>query len=217
MSSADLPAPGDSAQSPRNSAQSPGKSALSPGNPAQGPGDSTGGRDSEPVNFAENPEEKAEEKADRLKERVYVTFTALAVLIALASEAEEPGAAALVLVVTTAGILLAGLAADVISHITSHNSLPSPRELRHMLTVTLSAFGAIVLPLIFLGLAALDVMRLDAALRTGQIVLAISLGVFALAALRKVRLSLWRRLLLAGMLSAVGVAAIALEYLAHTL
>ncbi|MEF2977947.1 hypothetical protein [Subtercola sp. YIM 133946] len=165
----------------------------------------------------ENTEENPDERADRLKERVYVTFTALAVLIALATEAEEPGPAALVLLVTTAGVLLAGFAADIISHIASHARLPSARELRHMLTVTLSAFTAIALPMLFLGLAAIHVMRLEAAIRTGQIVLAISLGVFALAALRHIRLSLWRRLLLAGMLSAVGAAAILLEYLAHTL
>ncbi|UFS57998.1 hypothetical protein [Subtercola endophyticus] len=158
-----------------------------------------------------------DERASQLKERVYVTFTALAVLIALAQETESPGAAALVLLVTTCGVLLAGLVADIISHTAVHSKLPSRHELGHMIATSVSALAAIAVPMILFGLAALEIIHVDAALRAGQIVLAISLGVIALGALRRAGLTWWRRLLLAGILTAVGIAAIVLEYLAHTL
>ena len=84
---------------------------------------------------AETPKpETPDQLADRLKERVYVTFTALAVLIALTSHGAPPsaGSAALSLVLTTLGVLLAGFAADVIAHSTIHSALPTGPALRHM-------------------------------------------------------------------------------------
>ncbi|GAB3618675.1 hypothetical protein GCM10027416_32320 [Okibacterium endophyticum] len=148
-----------------------------------------------------------------------MTFTALAVLIALNSHSESvtAGTAALNVLVTTAGVLLAGFAADVISHAATHSMMPTSRQLQHMVSVSIGALGAIALPMLLFGLAALGVVTISTALGAGQVILAISLGAFALGALRRVRLTLWRRLFLAGILAGVGGLAILLEFLAHTL
>jgi hypothetical protein len=89
--------------------------------------------------------------ADRLKERVYVTFTALAVVLALRGREEAPTQAALTLLIVVTGTLLASLVSDVVSHIAVHEVLPSPPELRRMTRVSAGALGALALPFLFVG------------------------------------------------------------------
>lgn len=158
-----------------------------------------------------------EQHAERLKERVYVTFTSLAVLMALSSHAHEetPGKAALTLFITVAGVLLASFCADLVAHTVVHQGLPHRDELRHLLRVTGGALSAVTVPLLLIAAAGLGWMHLTTALRAGQIVLVVTLGLLAWIALRRVRLPLWQRLLLIGVLTAIGVAAVALELLAH--
>ncbi len=160
----------------------------------------------------------AQELADRLKERVYVTFTALAVLLGmnLHSHDPQPGASALSLVVTVAAILLAGLVADVISHSTAHASLPTRAEMRHLLGVAWGAAGAIAGPLILLGLSALGLFTTSTALIWGQWMLVGALGFFAWLSLRRSKLGLGRTLVLMLVLVLVGVVVIALQLLAHS-
>lgn len=159
-----------------------------------------------------------QEMASRLKERVYVTFTALAVLLAmnLHSHDPKPGASAVSLLVTVAAILLAGLVADLISHSTVHAALPTRAELRHQLEVAWGAGGAIVGPLILLGLSALGVFSTSMALIWGQWMLVAALAFFAWLSLRRSKLGFWRTLWLMFVLVVVGVVVIALQLLAHS-
>jgi NitT/TauT family transport system substrate-binding protein len=60
--------------------------------------------------------EEPDFRADRLKERIYLTFTALAVVLALSSRQAEPLEALFTLLVTVLGSLLAILLADLVSH-----------------------------------------------------------------------------------------------------
>ena len=169
----------------------------------------------------ERPDEtghtELEQHAERLKERVYVTFTALAVLIALGTHAHEetPGKAALTLFITVAGVLMASFCADLVAHTVVHQGLPHRAELRHLLRVTGGALSAVTVPLLLIGAAGLGWMHLDAALRVGQIVLVVTLGLLAWIALRRVKLPLWQRLLMVVALIAIGALAVGLEIAAH--
>lgn len=173
----------------------------------------------QPASVAHKERANPVQSAARLKERVYVTFTALAVLMALTShgEAPSPGAAALSLLVTTVGILLAGFAADLISHATVHSAVPTRADLQHMLKVSVGAFGAVIGPFILLGLAAIGVVTIETALFIGQALLIAALAIFGLLALRRMKLGLARTLLLTAVLAGIGVLAVVLEVVAHSL
>lgn len=159
-----------------------------------------------------------EERADRLKERVYVTFAALAVVITLRSHGEEvsAGVAATTLLITVGGTLLAVLLADLVSHLVVHAALPSPAEARHMVAVCTQALGVLVLPMIFLAIASGDGgWTVDGALRASTIALVASLGAVGWLAVRRIRLPRWQKLTVLAAELALGVAVVALELLAH--
>jgi hypothetical protein len=155
--------------------------------------------------------------AARLKERIYVTFTALAVVLALRSHSEglSPAAVATTLGITVAGTLLAVFVADLVSHIAVHAHLPTAAEFRHMVSVVLGATTAVLLPFVFIGVAALGAWTVDGALRASMIALLAALGVVGWLAVRRVRLPFWQKLLVLGAEVALGAAVIALELLAH--
>ncbi|MBM9468163.1 hypothetical protein [Nakamurella leprariae] len=157
----------------------------------------------------------AEERADRLKERIYITFTALAVVLALRSHAESTGAVARTLLIAVVGTLLAVFVADVVSHIAVHAAFPRPAELRHIAGVSSSALGVLVLPMIFIGLAALDVWTLDGALRASTIALIAALAAAGWLAVRRVRLPRWQKLVVLFAEVVLGVVVVLLELWAH--
>jgi hypothetical protein len=83
----------------------------------------------------------------------------------------------------------------------------------------LRASGQIVqaawVPLLLLALAGLGVLRFERALRTGVVVSVISLGLFALLAVRRTALPLWQRLVVVAALLALGALVVLLKTLAH--
>lgn len=165
---------------------------------------------------ADAPAPTPEERADRLKERVYVTFAALAVVLTLRSHGEvTAGVAATTLLITVGGTLLAVLLADVVSHIAVHAALPTAAEARHIVAVCTGALGVLALPMLFVGLAASGSWTVDGALRASTIALVASLGVVGWLAVRRVALPAWQKLLVLVAEVALGVAVVALELLAH--
>ena len=165
---------------------------------------------------ADAPAPTPAERADRLKERVYVTFAALAVVLTLRSHGDvTAGVAATTLLITVGGTLLAVLLADVVSHIAVHAALPTAAEARHMVAVCTGALGVLVLPMIFVGIAASGAWTVDGALRASTIALVASLGVVGWLAVRRVALPPWQKLLVLVAVVALGVAVVALELLAH--
>lgn len=165
---------------------------------------------------ADDPVPTPEERADRLKERVYVTFAALAVVLTLRSHGDvTAGVAATTLLITVGGTLLAVLLADMVSHIAVHAALPSAAEARHMVAVCTGALGVLVLPMVFVGVAAAGSWTVDGALRASTIALVASLGVVGWLAVRRVSLPGWQKLLVLAAEVALGVAVVALELLAH--
>ena len=162
-------------------------------------------------------DEQREQRAEQLKERVYITFTALAVVLALRADVahETVAGAAFTLTVAVVGTLLAVFVADVVAHITVHEALPSRAELRHMTVVVLGAAETLVIPLLIIALAALDVLTLDVALTASVVVLVVTLVAVGYLAVRRLRLPLGQRLLVLLAESALGLAVVGLELLAH--
>lgn len=157
------------------------------------------------------------ENAERLKERVYITFAALAVVLALRSEEHgDPAGAARTLFVTVLGTLLAVLVADWVAHIAVHQKLPTVRELQHMVGVSLGAMTAVGVPLVLMTIAAFGGMPLDAALQASTIVLIVALGAVGYLAVRRVKLPVWQRLLVLLSEVAVGLLVVWLEVSAHS-
>lgn len=158
-----------------------------------------------------------QENAERLKERVYITFAALAVVLALGSDGHgDAGSAARTLFVTVLGTLLAVLVADWVSHIAVHQHLPTAKELRHMVGVSLGAMTAVAVPLMLVTIAAFGGMPLAAALRASTIVLIVALGAVGYLAVRRVKLPLWQKAVVLLSEVAVGLIVVALEVSAHS-
>lgn len=158
-----------------------------------------------------------ERRAEQLKERIYVTFTSLAVVLALSSHAEEvsPRSAATTLVITVGGTLLAVFVADLVAHITVHATVPDADEFRHMVKVSVGSLGVLVLPLIFIGLAGAGVWQIAGSLRASTVALAASLIVIGYLAARRVRLPRRQRLVILFAEFGLGVVVVLLELLAH--
>ncbi len=156
-----------------------------------------------------------EERTDRLRERVYITFTALAVVLALRSHEDVEARAGLLLVITVTGTLLAAFVADVISHIAVHAALPDRREFQRMLRVSTGALGGLVVPLTFVGFAAADVWSMDRALRAATVALVVALAAIGYLAVRRVRLPVWQKLVVLLAECVLGAAVVGLELLAH--
>ncbi|CAN5156097.1 hypothetical protein BH09ACT12_BH09ACT12_13780 [soil metagenome] len=158
---------------------------------------------------------RLEGMAARLKERVYVTFTALATVLALSSHEESGGEAASTLLIAVLGTVLAVFLADVVSHIVVHEMLPGRGAVREMAQVSFGALGAVALPFIFVGLALADVWSMDAALYAASVALVVALVAIGFLAIRRVRLSVWKRLVVLLAEFALGALVLGLELLAH--
>jgi hypothetical protein len=159
--------------------------------------------------------ERLEARAEHLKERIYVTFTALAVVLALREHHEAGGHVLAVFAITLAGTVLAVFIADAISHLVVHAALPPRAELRHVARVSFGAFGGLVVPTAFLVLGALGTWEPDRALRAATIALVATLAAVAWIAVRRVRLPWWQRVVVLTAELLLGFAVVALEVLAH--
>ncbi len=162
-------------------------------------------------------EEQLQQRGEQLKERVYITFTALAVVLALRADIahETIGGAAGTLTVAVIGTLLAVLLADVVAHITVHQALPTRAELVHMVVVVLGAAETLVLPLLVIGLAALGLFSLEVALTTSTVILVVTLIAVGYLAVRRLKLPLVQRLLVLLAEFVLGLVVVGLELLAH--
>jgi hypothetical protein len=156
-----------------------------------------------------------EEAASRLKERVYITFTALAVVLTLRAHEEVADEAAVTLAIGAFGTVLAVFVADVVSHIAVHAALPRRPVWRHMASTSFGALGVLVIPLLLIGLAVADVLRIETALRASSFALVAALVGIAFLAVRRTQLPWWQKLIVLLAEFALGLVVIALEFLAH--
>jgi hypothetical protein len=155
-------------------------------------------------------------RAAHLKERIYLTFAALAVVITLSTHGHvTAGEAATTLIVTVMGTLLAVFTADLISHIVAHGRLFTPPELRHAVGASFGALSTVALPFMFLGFAALGSWHVESALRASAIALLVSLVVIGWVAVRRIPLTWYQRIVALGAEAVLGLAVIGLQVLAH--
>ena len=163
------------------------------------------------------PDLDAQRRSEALKERVYVTFTALAMTVAFERDAEHAtaGGAALTLLLTVVGTLLAVFVADVTAHMVRHSSLPSRSELAHLVYVSFGSLTVIVVPFALLGLSALGVIGISAALRAISVALATTLIVVALFAVRRLSVTPWLKIFVLAIMAALGLAVLAIELAVH--
>lgn len=163
------------------------------------------------------PASGAYQRSEALKERVYVTFTALAVTIAFERDAAHAtvDGAALTLLLTVVGTLMAVFVADLIAFLVRDSSMPSRPELAHLMYVSFGSLTVIVVPMAILGLSALGVIELTTALRAISVALVATLIVVTLIAVRRLRVELWRKILVLAIVAALGLAVLAIELAVH--
>ena len=153
--------------------------------------------------------------AQALKERVYATFTGLAIVLVLRTHETSPQSATFSLAIGVLGISVAGFAADVIGHLAAHASFPKRDELGRMLRIAGGAFASALVPLILLLLSWPAWISLDGALQASMIVYLVTLGLIGFAAVRRTALTWWAQLLALGALVLLGGIVILLQLLAH--
>lgn len=157
-----------------------------------------------------------EVRAAHLKERIYVTFAALAVAVSLQTHGHVTAIEAIAtLGVTVLGTLLAVFTADVIAHLLVHERMLTRGEFRHAAAVSASALGAIILPLLFLIASHLGAWTAEHALWASTAALLLALIGFGWIAARRIKLPWWQRILVLGAEAVLGLIVIGLQILAH--
>jgi len=151
------------------------------------------------------------------KERIYATFTGLAILLVVGAEAHTDASHALIaLVLGVVGIVAAGCIAEVIAHLTVHQHLPDAAEWRMLGRTAAGALSTAIVPAILLLLALFDRMPVGAALRSATIVLLVTLVLIGWLAIRRSSLVWWQQLLTLVTLPAFGGVVILVQVLAHS-
>ncbi|GAA1839413.1 hypothetical protein [Agromyces salentinus] len=156
-------------------------------------------------------------RAEALKERVYATFTGLAIVLVQLTNVEHlaAGRVAIELVVGILAITAAGLAADVISFLSVHSRFPDGHEVRVMLRIAASALASAGVPVVVLVLAVVGLVDVETALRIVSIVYVVTLGVIAYLGVRRTGAPWWKQLVALAALMAVGLSVVLIQLAAH--
>lgn len=154
-------------------------------------------------------------RADRLKERIYLAFVALAVVLALTTHHVTAAEALSTLIVTTLGTLLAVLVADVIAQTVILERTMTTAEWRHAIFASFGALSAVGVPVIALLVALIGWWSTETALQISAVGLVASLVVIGYAAIRRIPMTWWQRLLTLGAEALVGIVVVGLKILAH--
>jgi peptidoglycan/LPS O-acetylase OafA/YrhL len=154
--------------------------------------------------------------AVRLRERLYVTFVSLAVVLTMSAHASDvdPGGAATSLVVTALGTVLAAFAAELLSHLITHESLPGRSEALRTVRACLGALGAIVVPLLVLGAGALADWDVATLLHVCAAVLVATLGGAGWVGVRRTSMPTGQKIVALVGLVLLGAAVVGLKLLA---
>ncbi|MFT3889701.1 MAG: hypothetical protein QM713_16280 [Arachnia sp.] len=157
------------------------------------------------------------ERADRLKESIYLVFASLAVTLAITAHGHVTAGEALsTLAVTLIGTVLAVFTADLLSHVVLHERILTRQEFRQALRTSFGALPAVSLPFIFLGVSAATGWDVSSALLASTVALAASLVLVVWRATRRVRLPRWQRFILLCVEAALALVVVGLQVLAHS-
>lgn len=137
-------------------------------------------------------------------------------MLALGAHGHVDAAEALrTLAVTVFGTLLAVFTADVLSHLVVHERFLTAAELRHAITTSFGALGAVAVPFLLLAAAAWGWGDVDAAMRWSSFALVAALIAIGFLAVRRIRRSWPARLLVLSGEAVLALAVIGLQVLAH--
>lgn len=157
------------------------------------------------------------QQAQAVKERIYASFTGLAILATLLIGAETHSAsgAFLTLLAGIGGISIAGFVADVIAHQVTHEGSPEPDQFRTMARIAGGAFASASIPLLALAIAWIGLITTRTGIQIGLGLYFFTLAGVVLLAARRTKLG-WRQQLTALIsLTALAVIVIAVLVLAH--
>ncbi|WP_161594055.1 hypothetical protein [Microbacterium sp. RG1] len=156
-------------------------------------------------------------RAASLKERIYVAFTALAVIIALRAHDEHPDAALALgtLAITVAATVCAVYVADLLSHMVVHSRVPGRSEHRHMVASTLGAATVALPSLACIGLAALGLYEASTGLLAAMLITTATLVAIGLLAVRRLAVPRMQRIAILAGEAVLAIGVIALELLSH--
>ncbi|GAB3606714.1 hypothetical protein GCM10027413_21230 [Conyzicola nivalis] len=163
------------------------------------------------------PQPTAQQLVPYLKERIYVSFIGLAVLLALSVHGEETEAFTAVtsLLIAAVGAGLAGLISEIVAHLAVKGSLPDATELRFLVRVSSGALATIVLPVVILLLAAAGVLSVPLALTVAVWIMAVTLGAIGYIAVFRASLAWWKKLAVFLGLVLFGLVVVGVQLLAH--
>lgn len=151
------------------------------------------------------------------KERVYATFTGLAIVLVATNAAHPTAVGALVaLILGVVGITAAGFVSDIVSHLAVHREFPARNEFAILGRIAAGALSTLLTPCALIGLAWLDVLTLETALSAATVVYIATLAVIGWFAVRRARLRWWEQLLALAILVALGLVVVGLQTLAHS-
>lgn len=161
--------------------------------------------------------ESADVVTAAIKERIYATFTGLAIVLVQNSNVEHTSAAraSITLLVGIVAIAVAGFVAELLAHLAVHATFPDRREFGRMLRLTSTAIASAAIPLLVLLLAVFDWIELGTALTIASIVYVAILGLIGYIAVRRTRAPWWKQVIALGILVALGGLAILIQQLAH--
>lgn len=149
------------------------------------------------------------------KERVYATFTGLAIVI-VSSQHPEPEHAFLALVFGVLGITTAGFVSEVVGHLAVHRDLSSWAEVVVPLRVSAAAMATVVAPAAVIAAAWVGLLDIELALTIAAWIYIGTLGLIGLLVVRRSRLRLWQSLVVLGMLVALGALVLLLQTVAKS-
>ena len=151
------------------------------------------------------------------KERVYATFTGLAILLVVGLEGASISHAVAALFFGVLGITVAGMVADIITHLALHKQFPRGRDMRVLLTVAGGALATVVVPGILLLLGVLGVISERFAIIAGIGVYVVTLALIGWLAVRRAKVPWWKQLIALALLLVLGLAVIGLQAFAHAI
>ncbi len=155
-------------------------------------------------------------RMNRLKERIYIAFSALAIVLAMDEYADpDPMQEMRILAVTCLGLVLAVFTADVISHILFHERMMSAEEIRDALSATLGGLWALIVPFLLLFASARTGWSPHSALNWSATWLIAWLVFVGYTAARKAALSTTQRIVVMGAEALLAVAVIVVKLLAY--
>ncbi|KSW28170.1 hypothetical protein [Cellulomonas sp. B6] len=168
---------------------------------------------------AESPDDAATSahRAAALKERIYVAFTVLAVVITLQAHdaGTTPGRALGTLAIAVAATICTVYLADLLSHMVVHAHVPTAAEHRRMVVSTLGA-GTVVAPaLVSIAVAGTGLYPTSTGLLLAMATTTATLTAVGLLAVRRLAVPRRQRLVVMAGEVALGLLVLALGLLAH--